>query len=242
MAANGDLSGRTIRADREIRTICPTGDEIWPQYPVSMDPRGRTSSERSETGAAGKGTDALNSTTLRQHQHPRERTSPNRSDRTLAIAARFAIALAVIYAIPHIWWGLGIDWLAPGDMRGDEGLGSNPAITFFAFYGMGALALLSAVFTWDMTRSGTSRFPAWFLALHGWGIGILLLIRGGIGLAETSLVLTGVRDCPFLGCGASEPGRDSIGMTGVFWEPLFVTWGVALLTIGVLWSRTRALS
>lgn len=161
-------------------------------------------------------------------------------DRALGIAARSTVILAVIYAVPHIWWGLGIDWLAPGDMRGDEGLGSNPAITFFAFYGMGALALFSAVLTRDMIGPGSSRFPARFLALHGWGIGILLLIRGGIGLTETSLVFTGVRDCPFLGCGASEPGRDSIGMTGVFWEPLFVIWGVALLTTVMLWSRMRA--
>lgn len=50
-----------------------------------------------------------------------------------------AVALAVVYAIPHIWWGLGVGWLAPGDLDSDEGLGSHPAITFFAFYGMGAL-------------------------------------------------------------------------------------------------------
>lgn len=155
------------------------------------------------------------------------------------VAATCAIVLAVVYAIPHIWWGFGVGWLAPGDMRGDEGLGSNAAITFFAFYGMGALALFSAVLTWDMVEPGASRFPAWFLALHGWGIGILLLIRGGIGLTETAVVLTGARDCPFLGCRTSEPGRDSIGMTGLFWEPLFVVWGVALVTATAGWMRVR---
>lgn len=160
-------------------------------------------------------------------------------DRT-RVAAGLSSLLAVAYAIPHIWWGLGSDWLAPGDMRGDTGLGSNPAITFFAFYGMGTLALCSAAFTLDMIRSVRSRLPTWFLALHGWGIGLLLLLRGGIGLTESSLIVTGVRDCPFLGCGSSAPGRDSIGMTGMFWEPLFVIWGVALLTTVVLWSRTRS--
>jgi len=65
----------------------------------------------------------------------------------LELAVRFAIVLAVIYAIPHIWWGFGVDWLAPGDMQSDDGLGANPAITFFAFYGMGALALFSALLT-----------------------------------------------------------------------------------------------
>ncbi|MBA3378035.1 MAG: DUF3995 domain-containing protein [Chloroflexia bacterium] len=88
-----------------------------------------------------------------------------------------------------------------------------------------ALALFSALLTRNLISPlGAFSFPAWFLAVHGWGIGILLVIRGGIGLAETSLVLTGVRDCPLMGCGNSEPGRDSIGMTGVFWEPLFVIW------------------
>jgi len=158
----------------------------------------------------------------------------------LELAVRFAIVLAVIYAIPHIWWGFGVDWLAPGDMQSDDGLGANPAITFFAFYGMGALALFSALLTRNLISPlGAFSFPAWFLALHGWGIGILLVIRGGIGLTETSLVLTGARDCPFLGCGNSEPGRDSIGMTGVFWEPLFVIWGIALLVSVVLWRRVR---
>ncbi len=150
------------------------------------------------------------------------------------------MGLAFLYAVPHVWWGFGVDWLAPGDMRREDGLGSHPAITAFAFYGMGVLAVFSAVLTKPLTDPvQSSRFPAWFLLLHGWGIGILLLIRGGIGLAETLLVLTGARDCPFLGCGNSEPGRDSIGMTGVFWEPLFVIWGIALLIAVAQWTRTQ---
>ena len=167
-----------------------------------------------------------------RHQH-------GEAGRALRLAGTFASGLAIIYAVPHVWWGLGVDWLAPSDMRSGEGLGSHPALTLFAFHGMGALALLSAALTRDMTRPGPSRFPSWFLALHGWGIAILLLIRGGIGLTETALVLTGVRDCPFVGCGTSEPGRASIGMTGVFWEPLFVIWGMALLTTVALWSGPR---
>lgn len=183
----------------------------------------------------------MNSTTSLGQQTGRRSCRPNNDLRALDAAAMIAIILAVIYAIPHIWWGLGINWLAPADLRSDQGLGSSAILTFIAFYGMGALAFLSAILTWklDLMRSGPTRFPAWFLALHGWGIGILLAIRGGIGLAETSLVLTGVRDCPFLGCGSSEPGRDSIGMTGMFWEPLFAIWSVALLTTVVLWSRMR---
>ncbi|MDQ3653506.1 MAG: DUF3995 domain-containing protein [Chloroflexota bacterium] len=156
------------------------------------------------------------------------------------LSARLAIILAVIYAIPHIWWGFGVDWLAPGDMQGDDGLGSHPVITFVAFYGMGTLALLSAVLTVPLADPfRMSRFPAWFLALHGWGISILLLIRGGIGLTETSLILAGKRECPFMGCRGSEPGRDAIGLTGAFWEPLFVLWGVALLVAVARWSWAR---
>jgi hypothetical protein len=30
-------------------------------------------------------------------------------------AARGATALAVLYALPHLWWGLGVDWPAPAD-------------------------------------------------------------------------------------------------------------------------------
>jgi hypothetical protein len=162
-----------------------------------------------------------------------------RSRNGFDLASRAAIVLAVVYAIPHIWWGLGIDLLAPGDMRSDEGLGANPVITFIAFYGMGALALFSAVLTWLMTRTDRHPFPGWFLALHGWAIGVLLVLRGGIGLTETSLVLTGVRECPFMGCGVIGPGQDSIGMTGMFWEPLFVLWGAALLATTAMWSRRQ---
>lgn len=204
-----------------------------------MDRRGPVTCGLPDLHMYPQGLIALNPAT---ENHDRRRWLPGRGGephRTLGLVGTFASGLAVIYAIPHIWWGLGIDWLAPGDMRSDEGLGSHPTITLFAFHGMGALALLSAVLTRDMTRPRPTRFPSWFLALHGWGIGVLLLIRGGIGLTETSLVLTGVRDCPFVGCGASEPGRDSIGMTGMFWEPLFVIWGVALLTAVVIWSGLR---
>lgn len=161
-------------------------------------------------------------------------------DRPLHAAAITAAVLAIVYAVPHLWWGWGASWLAPAGMDSDEGLGSHPAITFFAFYGMGALALLSAYLTWDMVRAGPSRLPSWFLGLHGWAIGILLLIRGGIGLIETTLVIAGARECPFLGCtDPTRTGRDSIGLTGMFWEPLFVIWGVALLTTVVLWTRMR---
>lgn len=170
----------------------------------------------------------------------RQTISPPRGgDHALMAAARFAIVLAVIYAIPHIWWGLGIDWLAPADLGSNRGLGANAVTRFIAFYGMGALALFSAVLVRDMIRPAAARFPTWFLALHGWGIGVLLVMRGGIGLVETSLVLTGVRDCPFVGCGTGQAGRESIGMTGAFWEPVFMAWGVALLTTVVLWSRSR---
>lgn len=188
---------------------------------------------------ACKGTGFVNLTTDLGQQTGRPLCRPDSKHRALDAAATIAIIVAMIYAVPHIWWGLGIDWLAPADMRSDQGLGSSPIFTFIAFYGMGALAFLSAVLTWklNLVRSGSARLPAWFLALHGWGIGILLVIRGGIGLAESSLVLTGVRDCPFLGCGTSEPGRDSIGITGMFWEPLFAIWGVTLLTTVALWSR-----
>lgn len=164
----------------------------------------------------------------------------SRIDDTRDAVARLTTILAVIYAIPHIWWGFEVDWLAPGDMRREQALGSSPSLTF-AFHGMGALALFSAVLTWGMNRPIPFRIPTWFLALHqhGWGIGILLLIRGGIGLTESSLVLAGARDCPFPGCGVSEPGRGSIGMTGMFREPLFVIWGAVLLTTVALRSGVR---
>jgi len=157
----------------------------------------------------------------------------------LRLSARVAATLAVIYAIPHIWWGLGVDWLAPGDMSGDSGLGSNDAIRFFAFYGMGFLAVVSAYLTIAMVRPVRPAVPPWLITLHGWCISVLLLLRGGIGVVESTLISTGVRDCPFVGCGGSEPGRDSIGMTGMFWEPLFVVWGVALLATVAWKTRSR---
>nr|MBA2468122.1 hypothetical protein [Chloroflexia bacterium] len=54
-----------------------------------------------------------------------------------------------------------------------------------------------------------------------------------------SLILAGVRECPFAGCRGDAQGRDSIGMTGLFWEPLFVLWGVALLMTTLTWTRAR---
>lgn len=169
----------------------------------------------------------------------RRNTDSDRSRLTLRLAAWLAAALAVIYAIPHIWWGLGVGWLAPGDMSGDSGLGSNAALRLFAFYGMGFLALISAFLTAAMVRSVRPAVPTWLIAVHGWCISVLLLLRGGIGLVESTLISTGVRDCPFVGCGGSETGPDSIGMTSMFWEPLFVVWGVALLVTVARWTRSR---
>jgi len=116
-------------------------------------------------------------------------------------------------------------------MSGDNGLGNSAALRFFAFYGMGFLALA-------MARPERPVAPAWLIGLHGWGIDILLVARGGFGLVASTLVLTGARDGPFDGCDQSEPGRDSIGMTGMVREPLFVICGALLIAV-VHWARAR---
>lgn len=167
--------------------------------------------------------------------------SGSRPDRStvLRLAAGLASLLAIVYAVPHFWWGVGIDWLAPGDMSGDTGMFRFPLVKLFAFYGMGSIAIVSAALTLALREPWGGGVPRWLLITHAFLGSAFLIFRGGIGLLESTLMATGVRECPFVGC-RDWHQEDQLSLTAVFWEPLFLAWGLALLLAGIAWRR-RAL-
>lgn len=162
--------------------------------------------------------------------------SPDLWSTVLRLAAGLASLLAIVYAVPHVWWGLGVDWLAPGDMSGDTGMFRYPLVRLFAFHGMGIIAVISALLSLALREPWGNRVPRRLLLVHAW-LGIAFLIfRGGIGLLESSLMATGVRECPFVGC-RDWHQPDQVSLTAVFWEPLFLAWGLALLLAVIAYRR-----
>jgi hypothetical protein len=64
-------------------------------------------------------------------------------------AAYVACAAALAYALPHLWWGLGIPWAFPGDFSDTP---AQPWMRALAFWGMGALALFGALFALALVK------------------------------------------------------------------------------------------
>src|ERR687885_2639813 len=62
--------------------------------------------------------------------------------RRAARAAYAACAASLGYAVPHLWWGLGIPWAFPGDFADTP---TQPWMRALAFWGMGTLAVFGAL-------------------------------------------------------------------------------------------------
>jgi len=162
--------------------------------------------------------------------------SPELWSTVLRFTAGLASLLAIVYAVPHVWWGLGVDWLAPGDMSGDTGMFRYPLVRLFAFHGMGVIAVISALLSLTLREPWGDRFPRRLLLVHAWLGSAFLIFRGGIGLLESSLMATGVRKCPFVEC-RDWHQPDQVSLTAMFWEPLFLLWGLALLLAVIAYRR-----
>lgn len=145
--------------------------------------------------------------------------------------ARRAFALALLIGSVHgafsLYWGLGGTWLLK--TVGAE-LVESFADKWWLIVVVGVVKIVAAGAPWLLERWGwplsrVTRFVTW--------LGAMLLIGwGGLGAVVANVVLAGFVSRP--------DGYDRDGMIGHawIWDPLFVVWGLSLVT-GLLASGTR---
>lgn len=88
---------------------------------------------------------------------------------------RAAVVWAVVFAVPHVWWALGVPAGFPG---GEAGFAEALTVSWFVAYDLLVVALCAgaALVAWAAMR----RQPVGIAM--AWGIGGLLLARGVAGL------------------------------------------------------------
>lgn len=231
---HGELSAWGICRDSRIHHLTlgadrvPVGTADLMSFPPEQGATQSRNSERIMSKALQRNTYG---TAAHDAPEPRMDGSP-----VLRLSAGLAGMLAIVYAVPHFWWGFGVEWLAPGDMSGDTGMFRFPLVRLFAFYGMGIIAVISAVLALALRQPWGNAVPRWLLMTHASLGGAFLIFRGGIGLLESTLMATGVRECPFVGC-RDWHEADQVSLTAAFWEPLFLAWGLVLLIAGIARHR-----
>ena len=71
---------------------------------------------------------------------------------------------ALLYAAPHLWWGIGISVAFPGDYKFPDSVWS----VAIGFWTMGFLAILAAFFALSFIQPWGRRIPRSMLLILGW--------------------------------------------------------------------------
>ncbi|WP_425604343.1 DUF3995 domain-containing protein [Natrinema gelatinilyticum] len=148
----------------------------------------------------------------------RERTADQTDRRpwltTRAIYA--ACAWALLFTVPHIYWAVG----------GTAGLAGHPMTGRLWVINVVAipLLLLAVVVALATVRPWGRVVPRWLLLLSIWGVGVVLTLRGTIGLVQRILSFGDIGHQPFL---------------ALFADPWFVLGGVLFSVVA--WDYTRRL-
>ncbi|MFE0560341.1 DUF3995 domain-containing protein [Paenibacillus sp. NPDC058910] len=133
-----------------------------------------------------------------------------------------ACIAAVLYGLPHYWWGLGIGFAFPGDFQEAPDEFWTHVI---GYWGMGTLALLAAVFALAFARPWGLRLPKWLLIIPA-AIGSVLLSLWGFTyfVMQYLLAVGRVQLAPMYATQDASP----MAVWGYFWYALFLIWGISL--------------
>lgn len=125
-----------------------------------------------------------------------------------------ACAWAVLFILPHIYWAIG----------GTAGLAGHPMKGALLYINLVAIPLLliAAVVALAAVQSWGQAISRWLLIVLLWGIGIVLTVRGTIGLVQRIFSISAIWHQPIL---------------ALFADPWFILGGM-LFNI-VAWNYSR---
>ncbi|MDQ0230205.1 DUF3995 domain-containing protein [Metabacillus malikii] len=131
---------------------------------------------------------------------------------------------ALLYAAPHLWWGLGIDFAFPGKYIASTNDFWSIAI---GFWGMGLVAILAAIFCLAFVRPWGNKIPRLLLVIPGW-ITAIGLTCWGLGYYYLRFFLGINRVTPTESFIYYDTTAHSV-FWGYVWYSLFLIWGLSLL-------------
>ncbi|WP_156323960.1 DUF3995 domain-containing protein [Bacillus sp. JCM 19034] len=153
----------------------------------------------------------------------------------LKTAAFTACMTAIVYALPHFWWGLGISLAFPGDFNS---VPNDPVGNFIAYWVMGIISLAAAVFAFAFVLPWGKRIPRLLLLIPAW-LGAIGLTVWGFGFIYLRffLFIGRVESAPAFALQDSDP--TAVGWA-TFWYGLFIIWGIALGTAAFQFKKTHS--
>lgn len=144
------------------------------------------------------------------------------NDSRMKKAGYAASIAAVLYALPHYWWGLGIGFAFPGEFQEAPDDFWTQAI---GYWGMGTIALVAAVFALAFARPWGLRLPKWLLVIPAAVGAVLLSLWGMIYFAMQYLLVVGrVQSAPMYAAQDASP----MAAWGFLWYGIFLVWGISL--------------
>jgi hypothetical protein len=136
----------------------------------------------------------------------------------MKMAGIIACVSAILFALPHFWFGLGIPLAFPGDF---QTLSDNNVL-----WGVGGLAILAAIYAIAFTHSSLGRrLPELIIALPAW-IGSVGFTLWGLSYFNLQFLfaINRVQSTPQFA--AQDAGPNAIW--GYYWYSVFIIWGLSL--------------
>ncbi|MFF5204896.1 hypothetical protein [Streptosporangium sp. NPDC000396] len=136
-------------------------------------------------------------------------------------AAYMASVGAVVYGLPHLWWGMGISATFPGDFQaataaGDAGIG---------YWGFGVFSIIAAVGPLALVQRWGRIFPRWPVLIPSWTVSVALTFWGlGYFYMRYFLAVGRLQPTPRFAVQDADPQA----VWGLLWYADFLMLGIAL--------------
>ncbi len=147
----------------------------------------------------------------------------NRTKKPLTILGYVACVSALLYAVPHLWWGMGISVAFPDEYKS---FSDDIWLVAIGFGVMGFIAILAALFALSFIKSWGQRFPRFIPLTLGW--------IGSIGLTFWGLSFFYLRFFIEIDRAISPPQfiyqdlNVHLIILGYICYSLFLVWGISL--------------
>ncbi len=149
-----------------------------------------------------------------------------------------ACVSALLYAAPHLWWGMGISAAFPGDYKSLPG---NVLSIAIGFWTMGFLAILAAIFALSFIKPWGRIIPRSILLILGW-IASVGLTFWGLGFFYLRFFIEIGRVTSSLQFTYQDSNIYPV-IWGYIWYSLFLVWGISLgITVLQYQRRSRVQS
>lgn len=136
-------------------------------------------------------------------------------------AAYVASGGAIVYGLPHLWWGMGIPAMFPGDFDAATAAGNATV----GYWGFGILSVLAAAGPLALTQNWGRIFPRWLVLIPSWLVSAALTVWGlGYFYLQYFLAVGRVESAPRFAAQDAHPQAT----WGLLWYADFLIIGVAL--------------